>query len=203
MSAATTTAWAQLEALRAQVRDAEAHLAELETEARDVVARYRGLRAAHLAELEDVEAGRRKRDEEAERELLAELDELERRLTMKPNQMGGVDPVDERLEARIAGARAALDGRRDAVAAFMRRGFGDLAFELTAEAREAAERVNAALPELLEAEAGYRRIRARWRPLLEANGLPFTLPANPLRGFADEVGPGGVAIPVPDALGDD
>ena len=199
MSAATTeTVWAELDELRAQARQADERVAELETEAREAVNNYRRTRAAHLAYLEDVEAGRRETDGDLERDLLDELGELDRRLTIRPATTGSPPEVlDERLRARITGARHAATARAEQVTAFMRRHFDELAAELAREAREAAGDVDAALVALVEAEAGYRRIRARWRPLLAANGLEFDLPANPLRGFADDVPRVGVPVPVP------
>lgn len=206
MTTTTATAWARVEALRVRVREAEAHVASLEARRAQAARDWRQAKTAELDHLRAVEAGAHEPDPDLERELADRVAELEGRLSFQPatGPRGGrleLEPTDDRLEARLDGARAALEDRRAELARFWREEFDALAGELVAEAREAQEAVEQALPALLDAESRYRQVRARWRPLLEGNGIPYDLPPNPLRGFADEVDPfAGVPLPIPAAL---
>ena len=201
----TRTAWQEVDRLREQVREAEAKVLELDEKQRRTVAEYRQAKAMHLEYLRAVEAGDRPGDEDTEAKYELLLADMERTLTFRPvdNGAGGIErqPVDERLEARTHGARAAIARRQQELADYLQEHFAALAAELAELGGQARDDVEAALPPLLEAEARYRQVRARWRPLLEANRLPLDLPENPLRGFADGIDPGaGVPLPIPASL---
>ena len=200
MTAATKTAWEELEELRLAERHARERLENLTARqrraGRALDAAMGPLREYHEA----IGAGEREPDAAEEARLRAEVDRVQATVTFRavPSGEGGttLEAVDEALEAQVAGARRAVEERRADVQRFFHHQFDRLAGELTVDARAAAEAVAQAHAALRAAHRPYRDVRRRWRALLDGVGLPFDLPADPLRQL-DDLLPIDGAIPAP------
>ena len=83
-----------------------------------------------------------------------------------------------------------------AVAAFLQVESAGLAGELAGLAAAARDAQQAAVRALTRAVDADRRVRAKWRRLLRANGQTDTLEASPLRGWDDDLIAGGGTVPL-------
>lgn len=206
MSPPTTTTWAELERRRGLVAEAKARVAELEAEQRKVARSLDRAKAPLADYLEQLEAGEREADPKLEAELTAAIREVEQGVTIRPSLRGSerggrqvaVEVLDDKLEARLAGARRRVDEAERAVEHHLRSRFDDLASELVAEGRRARDRFQGAWDAVRLADAEWSTLLRRWQPLLAVGGIePADLPAHPLAGVGVEIDYRGVPTPAP------
>lgn len=195
----TTTAWTKLKLLEQDVLEAVRHVEKLEREHRDASGRAERAKGPVLAYFEMVGAGERDADPVLERRLLDEAGAASEGIALRASRdrdgkVLSLEPVDERTEALLSGARRAVEKRRGLVAEYRRHAFGELAKELTVDARDAQARVQAAYDQLDSERDVYSAVRARWRQLMGGEGFAqVDLPVDPLR----EAGLGPVKVPLP------
>jgi len=205
VSAPAKTAWAELERRRGLVSEAKARVAELEAEQRKVARSLDQAKAPWLAYVEAVEAGEEEADPKREQALVAAVREVEQSVTVRPalrgSERGGrqvaVEVLDDKLEARLAGARRRVDEAERAVEHFLRDRFDDLAAELVADGRRARDRFQGAWDQVREADAEWSTLLRRWQPLLAVGGIAVEdLPQHPLAGLGPAIDRG-VPTPAP------
>lgn len=184
----------RLEELRTKVRDAEQRVQEVELErskARRSVDRVKGPLLSYYQELG---AGKREADAKLEQDLLAKVREAEGRVTMRPVWRGGtavvgLEPVDELVEAKLAGAKEAQVEAEGAVANFISSHRHELVEELTPRAEAARDRLLEAIDALAAAEGAWMAERRTWGAFIERWGVsPAELPRSPIGGLLGEVG---------------
>jgi hypothetical protein len=198
----------ELERLRGAVGAQRARVAELEQAAQR---EGRELGQAR-SELTDHYRRRELGDDQAqdpglEAELIERVRKAEGGLTLRPviypqdnGQVDvGLDAVNPRIEAQLAGARQLLAEREGELRAFVGEHVGDLAVERAPQARLVADRAQEALRVAAEAAAAYEAERTWWALLLaltvgEGETAAIDVPGNPFEGL----GRGTVAPPMPE-----
>jgi hypothetical protein len=168
-----------VEAAKGRVRELEARRLSVQ---RSVERAKAPLRDYH----EQLGAGEREPDPKLERKLLKAVTDAESRVTTRPifsqGQMQGIQVVDERLEAELAGASRALDEREAAVEEFARSRLAEIAAERLPRSRIVGERYRAAVEALIAADGAWIDEEGWWMTLGSAAGAfgPDEIPARPL-----------------------
>ena len=207
MSSATSSATQRLAELQAAVGEAERRLQRIEGERRRVTGELARATAPLAAYYEEVGAGEREPDPALEERLSAEVRDSRATATLRlnraptdPSHVTGADWVDERIEAKLAGAQRALTERREELAAFLRDN-GELVGEWMIEAADVREDCAERWRELEAALRRWQSIAVRWGPFLEANGIDRAeMPVHPLAGLDRDPGRAGVPLPAPASL---
>jgi len=190
---------------RRLVAEAKARVDELEAEQRKVAHSLDRAKGPLASYLEQLEADERDADPTLEAELTAAIREVEQAVTVRAalrgSERGGrqvaVEVVDDKLEARLAGARRRVDEAERAVEHYLRDRFDDLAAELVADGRRARDRFQGAWDQVREADAEWSTLLRRWQPLLAVGGISTDdMPAHPLAGLGPAVDRG-VPTPAP------
>jgi uncharacterized protein YPO0396 len=184
----------RLEELRAAVRDAEEKLSEVELERSKVARSLDRLIAPVRAYHEAVAAGEREADAALERRLTAAVTEVQESglIQAKPllahGRTIGLEVVDERVEAKIAGTRRRVQTKINERNAFVRDRAEELQAELLERAHAAEEGLTGARAALEAAAGEWSRVRGEFDRLIPQWGLsPAELPPNPLAGATQEV----------------
>lgn len=197
---------ARLAELQAAVAEARDRLSSIEAERRRTnreIARA----AAPLREyFEEVGAGERESDPELEARLAAEVGEARSTAVLKfsraatdPAQVSGADWIDERVEAKLAGAMRALEEREADLTEYMTDN-GELVAEWVAAAAATREECELRWSEIRDALRRWQEIIGLWGPFLQPNGIaPAELPPHPLTGIERDPARG-IALPVPRSL---
>lgn len=198
----------RLAELDVELRQAQGRLSELEAHRTSSIRDLDAAKAPLDAYYEAVGAGERSADPEVEAGLLETVRHAGAhvRLEAGPDLRSGamtLVAVDERAERMVAGAQRAVVAAQQTVAAFLQVERAGLAGELAGMAAAARDAQQAAVPALAQAVDADRRVRAKWRRLLRANGQPDTLEPSPLRGWDDLITGGGrIPLAVPAGLVD-
>jgi hypothetical protein len=191
MTAATRTQADRLAELRRAVAEAEQRVADLESETRLAPAAYRAAVGALQAHREAVGAGEAADSAKAEAELQAAVDAARSVIEFRPvygsatvefgaAPVVGEEPFDPAAEARLAGARRALDDRREDLREFF---VGNRAYldELMADAKRVRANAQESWDAFLADLAEWKRLLTAWPPLLDGNEMGGDeLPADPL-----------------------
>jgi len=155
----------KLDELDAEVRAAEGRVRELELEQ----AKVRRVHDRALVPLRDYHralgAGEIEPDPEREAELERELEAATRHVTRRPVVTGGTVSdfvaVDERVEARLAGATEALEAARNRRDGFLHRSRAELAAEMLPVAERAAREIVDHHDAAADARAAYHEASRR------------------------------------------
>ena len=206
MTTEANSATQRLEELQAAVAEAEGRLYAIERERRRVAAELARATAPLTAYFEEIGAGEREPDPALEEKLAADVRDARATATMRisrsatdPAKITGADWVDERIEAKFAGAQRALEERREELTAFLNYN-RELAAEWVAEGIEVREECEARWRELDSALRRWQSVAVRWGPFLEASGIDRSeMPAHPLAGIDRDPGRG-FPLPAPASL---
>lgn len=207
MTTKTKGASARLAELRAAVEQAEARVREVEAERRRTMAELARAEAPLRDYWEEVGAGERDPDPGLERKLAAAVRDARAtavtvpiRSSTDPNRIIAVETHDQAIEAKLAGARRALEERRRELREYLS-GNGELVAEWIAEAAEVRAACEERWAPLAEALRDWQRLAVRWGPFLEANGIDRgEIPAHPLAGLERDPARHGFALPAPESL---
>lgn len=206
MDTITNPASARLAELQGAVEEAKERLRSIEGErsrmGRELARASVPLRAYY----EEVGAGERDPDEALEAQLAADVRRLRSTATLRLNKAAmdeakvtGGDWVDERIEAKLAGAKRALEDREHELTEFLR-GNRELVAEWVAEAAEVRDVCEARWEEVRAEFRRWQSMVGRWGPFLAANGIePSELPPHPLTGIERDPSRG-VPLPAPQSL---
>jgi len=174
MASSTTTATEQLEQHRAAVHEAQRRVTEAEAAALQGRRRLERARGPLLAYFEQLGAGEIEADPEEERRLRAAVAEAQSHVSTRPVLADGrtVDftPVDDEAEARLEGARRALEDRRSELYVFAGERLGDLLAERVPGSLAVAARLREALEALVAADGAWSREIAGYRGLASLAG---------------------------------
>ncbi len=196
----------RLAELQAAVEEAKARVRSIEGE-RSRAGRELARASAPLRSYyEEVGAGEREADEGLEAQLAADVGKLRSTATLRlsraatdPAQVSGADWVDERIEAKLAGAGRALEEREHELTEYLRDN-RELVAEWIAEGDEIREVCEARWAEVQAELRRWQSMVGRWGPFLAANGIePSELPAHPLKGIERDPGRG-IPLPAPQSL---
>jgi hypothetical protein len=172
-------AWAKLRELRAAVDSARGRLGELAQAERKARRSLDAARQPLVAYLEAAEAGQRELDPAEIERLSAPIREAALTLELRPALRGrpeggsdivGLEAVDPQAEARVRGARTALDERERELAPFKREHFPQLVAEVAPEALAASQYRHDLAASLATAEERLRRIDAELTGLCRETG---------------------------------
>lgn len=205
MSITQKPASKRLAELEAAVEEARDRVRSIEVEQRQSNRKLKQASEPLHAYSREVGAGERDPDPELEAKLTAELGQVRSTATLrvgrgtyKPTDVSAVW-VDERLEAKLNGARRALEDRERELAEYLR-GNTELVSEWIAEAAEVRDACEARWGEVRAEFRAWQAMLGRWGPFLAANGIdPSELPAHPLRGIERDPSRG-IALPAPESL---
>jgi hypothetical protein len=196
----------RLAELQAAVTEAKERLREIEGERARMGRELARASAPLQAYYEELGAGEREADEELEAKLAADVREARSGATLRlnkaptdPAKVTGGDWVDERVEAKLAGARRALEDREAKLSEFLR-GNRELVAEWIAEAAEVRDACEARWEEVRIEFRRWQEVLGRWGRFNEVNGIaPSELPPHPLRGIEHDPSRG-IALPAPASL---
>jgi hypothetical protein len=164
----------QLEERRAAAHEAQQRVTEAEAAALQGRRRLERARGPLLGYFEQLGAGEIEADPEEERRLRAAVTEAQQHVSTRPVLVDGatVDftPVDDEAEARLEGARRALEDRRNELRSFAAERLGDLLAERVPISLEVAERLRTALAHLLAADRSWSVEVGHYRGLASLAG---------------------------------
>ena len=169
-----SSATEELEGLRGEVHEAQRRVTEAEAAALQGRRRLERARGPLLGYFEQLGAGEIEADPEEERRLRAAVTEAQQHVSTRPVLVDGatVDftPVDDEAEARLEGARRALEDRRNELRSFAAERLGALLAERVPGSLAVAERLRTALEALVAADASWSREIAGYRGLASLAG---------------------------------
>jgi len=169
MASSATTATEQLEGLRAAVHEAQRRVTEAEAAALQGRRRLERARGPLLAYFEQLGAGEIEADPEEERRLRAAVTEAQSHVSTRPVLADGrtVDftPVDDEAEARLEGARRALEDRQNELYAYAGENVGELLDARVPNSLAVAARLREALEALVAADGEWSREIGHYRGL--------------------------------------
>lgn len=179
----TAPATDRLEELRSAAHRASLRVRQLEAAARSsgraLAAALEPLRAYEEA----VGAGERDPDEDEERRLLDAVRQAEGAVTMRPVRSDGrvvsLEPVDERAEARLRGARRALEAAEADVSSFAAGALDRLVEERLEQSRAVGREYVEAAARLRAADDAWGAERAYFATIARLAGREGELPTAP------------------------
>ena len=176
MASSTTTATEELEGLRAAVHEAQRRVTEAEAAALQGRRRLERARGPLLAYFEQLGAGEIEADPEEERGLRAAVTEAQSHVSTRPVLVDGatVDftPVDDEAEARLEGARRALEDRQNELYAYAGENVGALLDARVPNSLAVAARLREALEALVAVDGEWSREIGAYRGLLALRSSP-------------------------------
>lgn len=188
---AEMSALEELDLLADEVEAAKKRLAELEEEKRASRRSYKEALRPLRAYFRQVESGAKEADPIREAELRAALQEAQAavspQLVSNPRSSLGelekVEIVNPEVEGQLDGARERLYAAELAYKRFRDGRFDDLVVELAVLGTEYAERYELAAKHAARAAREWRKLRNRWRPLVEVADFDWAdFPRSPFEG---------------------